>query len=307
MKGSVTKRCTCPAIFDEKGKRKTCPKRHGSWSFIADVGEDPVTGRRKQVKRGGFPTREDAERALADQLSQVRDHGWNDDKGQTVVGWMAEWINRQERSGKLRASTADVYRYYLRGRITLHVGARTKLRDFKRPAAAALVRKMVDAGDGATTVHRCIAALRSGLTAAVRAGLIPVNPAKDLDLPTRDVAEANPWEPRELGAFLAAVQSDRLGVLFEVLAFSGLRRGEALGLTWDDVDLINARLTVRRQIVPGQTAQCRWCGNAHGMTWREPKTDAGARMVEIDRQTIGALMTHRLRQDSERAEWAGQS
>jgi len=39
---------------------------------------------------------------------------------------------------------------------------------------------------------------------------------------------------------------DRLGPLFEVIAATGLRRGEALGLRWDDVDLDHSRIIVRR-------------------------------------------------------------
>ena len=87
------------------------------------------------------------------------------------------------------------------------------------------------------------------------------------------------------------------------MAFTGLRRGEALGLIWADVDLVAGRLLIRRQIVPGQTAECPSCGQRHGLAWREPKTDAGVRTVELDVQTIGALLAHRIRQDSERGEW----
>lgn len=303
MKGSVVKRCSCGPVLDDKGRRKTCPKRHGSWSYVADVGDDAVTGRRKQVKRGGFATREAAEEALTALLRQTKDHGWTDDRSQTVVGWLREWLDRQESNGKLRPSTVAVYRFYVNGRITEHLGAKMKLRDLKRPAVTMLIRKMVDAGDGPTTVHRAIATLRSGLTAAVRAGLIPINPARDVDLPTRDVRSAEPWEPNELGDFLEAVQVDRLGVLFELMAFSGLRRGEAVGLMWQDVDLLAGRLTVRQQIVPGATGVCRWCGQGHGFAWRAPKTDAGVRSVEIDSQTVGALLGHQLKQSDERADW----
>jgi integrase len=43
--------------------------------------------------------------------------------------------------------------------------------------------------------------------------------------------------PEELGAFLDFAAGQRLGVLFEVLAMTGLRRGETVGLRWGDVDL----------------------------------------------------------------------
>ena len=302
MRGSVAKRCNCPPLYDAAGRRKACPRRHGSWSFIADVGDDPATGKRKQLKRGGFRTKEDAETALSTLLQQLQNHGWTDDKGRTVVEWMTSWLDRQEETAALRPSTITMYRYYTLGRIKSHLG-NTKLRDLKRPAVTAMIRAMVATGDGPTTVHRCVAALRSGLSAAVRASLIPTNPARDVELPRRAASRANPWDPEELGAFLTAAETDRMGVLFEVLAFTGMRRGEALALRWDDLNPITRRFVVRRQLVQGSTDRCQWCGREHKVAWREPKTAAGVRVVELDRQTAEILQCHRASQDAERAEW----
>ena len=68
MRGSVLKRCACPPTHDAAGRRKASPRRHGSWFFIADVGEDPPTRKRKQIKRGGFRTKDEAEQALSSHL-----------------------------------------------------------------------------------------------------------------------------------------------------------------------------------------------------------------------------------------------
>jgi integrase len=304
VRGSVMKRCTCPPAHDSAGRRKACARRHGSWSYVADVGEDPATGKRKQLKRSGFRTKDEAESALSALLRQLDDHGWTDDKGRTVTDWMLSWLANQESTGALRPSTLTMYRFYAEGRIRAHLGP-VKLRDLKRPAVAAMIRSMVAAGDGPTTIHRCVAALRSALTAAVRASLIPINPARDVELPRRTTARANPWQPAELAAFLTEAETDRLGVLFELLAFTGMRRGEALALRWEEVDFVTRRLLVQRQLVQGQTPKCQWCGGGHKVAWREPKTAAGVRVVEMDKQTAGMLRGHRAAQQSERDEWAG--
>ena len=69
MRGSVFKRCTCPVRRDEKGRRITCGKQHGSWSFKVDLPVD--VGRRKQVVKGGFATKRDAEQVMADVVARA--------------------------------------------------------------------------------------------------------------------------------------------------------------------------------------------------------------------------------------------
>ncbi|WP_167535871.1 tyrosine-type recombinase/integrase [Streptomyces vinaceus] len=73
--------------------------------------------------------------------------------------------------------------------------------------------------------------------------------AKNVELPTSQRPKVIPWEPAEFGAFLDRIGTHRLGALFEVIAGTGLRRGEAWGLRWDDVDFARRVIVVRQQIV----------------------------------------------------------
>ncbi|WP_442865373.1 tyrosine-type recombinase/integrase [Arthrobacter sp. B2a2-09] len=60
------------------------------------------------------------------------------------------------------------------------------------------------------------------------------------------------WEPAQVGAFLDVASEHRLGALFELAMFTGMRRGELLGLRWTDIDLPKRVITVRNKRV--QTA-----------------------------------------------------
>ena len=70
MRGSVRKRCSCPPELDARGRRKACSIKHGSWGYTVDLGPglgpDGVHVERRQVTRFGFPTKKDAEKALAE-------------------------------------------------------------------------------------------------------------------------------------------------------------------------------------------------------------------------------------------------
>jgi integrase len=81
--------------------------------------------------------------------------------------------------------------------------------------------------------------------------------------------------------------------LFHLIAHRGLRRGEAAGLEWEDIDLDGPALTVRRQ-----HTQRGWEVIEHG-----PKSEAGDRTVALDAGTVAALRTHRRAQVAERLAW----
>ena len=91
------------------------------------------------------------------------------------------------------------------------------------------------------------------------------------------------WTAETLRTFLAATGDDELSALWIVLATTGLRRGEALGLRWSDVDMEAGRATIT------QTATViGW--NIH---LGQPKTQAGRRPIALDVSTIKELREHR--------------
>ena len=113
-------------------------------------------------------------------------------------------------------------------------------------------------------------------------------------MPTVRPAKVRPWEAEELATFLDHSSGHRLGALFEVMAFTCLRRGEACALRWADVNLEQGFLVVRSQLVEvrGQVIE------------GKPKTRSGEdRRVDLGQRTIGALMAHRFAQDAERMQW----
>ena len=91
--------------------------------------------------------------------------------------------------------------------------------------------------------------------------------------------ELKTWDAAQLKAFLEATREERLSPLWHLYAMTGLRRGEALGLRWEDVDLEQGRLAVRRALIP----------NGAVVVVSEPKTARGRRTVALDPETVEAL------------------
>lgn len=101
------------------------------------------------------------------------------------------------------------------------------------------------------------------------------------------------WTPEQTGRFLDFIADDRLYGLWHLIAFRGLRRGEACGLRWMDLNWKDASLAVATQLV-----QDGW-----EITEGAPKTNSGVRTIALDTESITYLRDHRQRQARERAQW----
>lgn len=158
--------------------------------------------------------------------------------------------------------------------------------------------------------------LRTALNAAIARQLIVFNPASHVELESgkrpkpqlwtdervrrwRGTGEkpcsVMVWGPQQFGQFLDQAEADgeRLYPLFHLMGFRGLRRGEAVGQDWVDVNLDGGELTVSTEIV------------MDGWTPYEsaPKTDSSAATIGLDKATAAVLRAHRARQNRERLQW----
>ena len=137
-------------------------------------------------------------------------------------------------------------------------------------------------------VHRIV---RKALHEAVRSNPLFRNPA-DLAKPPR----ANPpgnfktWNAEELRTFLGACATQRLYAALRLAAMTGMRRGEVLGLRWRDVEVDQSRLAVVQALILVENK----------LTFSQPKTARGRRLVALDGETIAVLKAHRARQNAEK-------
>lgn len=148
----------------------------------------------------------------------------------------------------------------------------------------------------ATTIRHIHVTLHSGLREAKRQRLVGFNAADDAKLPAiahEKIGADKVWTVEQLNKFLNATENDRLGVMWQLMGTCGLRRGEACGLRWQDVDLDGAILHVEinRTSVGYQVHE------------GDPKSDAGKRMVPLLPITVAALRAWKARQNAEHLKW----
>jgi integrase len=144
-----------------------------------------------------------------------------------------------------------------------------------------------------STIRRVHAVLRSALNSAVKRRLIPYNPANHIELAPENPKRPKPWTAEQCRTFLEHVADDRIANLYHLLLVTGMRRGEAIGLRWEDVDFAGRCLFVVQQIT-----------EVHGHSVvGTPKTKRGTRLVPIDDDTVAMLRRHQEAQGIEQVAW----
>ncbi len=288
--GSVYQRHTKKCPRDAAGK--VLPHRcRAPWAYHVDLGRR-LDGVRVQATKGGFATKQEARAALQEVVRRA--NSTDIDSFEITLGdFLGQWL---ESKRALRPSTVQAYRSHL-DLYLLPLLGRIKLREL-RPKHLDELYQVIAVGSrgrplSPTTVRRVHATLRSALATAVRRRLVHDNPAAHVELPAMRPRQADLWTPEQLGAFLDSVSEHRLYALFHVVALTGLRRGEAIGLRWDDVDLVRGVLRISQQVVElrGQ------------LVVGQPKTRSGTRTVPLDLGTVDVLADHRQRQQREREAW----
>jgi Site-specific recombinase XerD len=272
-------------------------KRGASWYYQVDIGEDPATGNRRREQHGGFKTQRAARDALTTKLTSIQNGTYVGSNTMTVETFLRDhWL--PSRASQVRSSTAASYEDALLGRVVPRIGA-IRLDRLTPRHVEELYRDLLAGGGRDAKRGRALSARTVAYTGkifvralddAVRLGLIVRNAAAQVERPKPRDREMRTWTPQEARRFLMSVESDRLRALWVLYLTAGLRRGEALGLRWGDIDLESGRLAVRRTLV----------AVGYRVEWSEPKTDRSRRVVALDSGTLTVLKAHRAAQAAER-------
>jgi len=245
---------------------------------------------RVHVRQQGFRTKAEAQRAEVSARSKVNGgSGYRLGTG-TVGDYLGHWLDRYKSAGKVKPSTlwnADVHvNRYLVPRI-----GDLQLRKLTSTVIAKLYADLLTDGiikPTATrkglspkTVRNIGGTLHKALSDGVKWNILSTNPADAADLPRWDRPDPDGWNVDEVGQFLNHVaKADPFHyALFRLMLLASLRRGEVLGLRWQDVDLVFNRVSV---------VQTRTAVNGRVIVGT-PKSRRSRRTVRIDAETGVAL------------------
>jgi integrase len=212
---------------------------------------------------------------------------------------------------RLRPSTLHSYERNLRIHVLPTLGS-TPLQRMSGSQLTTLYAQLLDDGladrskarEGNTglsvrTVRYIHTIIGSILKSAVKSRLLSHSPADQAEPPRQSAvaageSTAKTWTAEQLATFLERTRNSREHALWHLLATTGLRRGEALGLSWWNVDLDASRITIVRTLVDIVDT------DDDKPVWSDPKTSAGRRSVALDPGTVAVLRAQRAVRDHDR-------
>jgi integrase len=278
----------------------------GSWSVVLDLGYevDPATGKKRRNQKWitVHGTRRDAEKELAKHVTDVNRGDFVQPSKMTFGAWLDEWL---EKAIKPPAKAPSTYEHY-KGVIARHLKPKLGMIPLQQLRSTDLKRAYLEAaqGDaaavakgrwghrkglapGTVAFHHNIAS--AALQAAMLEGLVQRNVAKVVVGKPRqrndgqDVLE-HCWTAPEAKAFVATVKdaSPQTAAFYALALDTGARRNELAGLRWSDLDLVNSRVRIERQLRTGGASP------AFG-----PTKNKMPRTIEISAETVALLRKHR--------------
>jgi integrase len=284
-------------------KRKAKKRAHGEGSLRYSEAKGLWIGRLMVGTRlDGKPDIREvsakSQKACRERLDALRARAANgtlastDLAGLTVAGFLDKWLSAVTNSR--RAATHVRYRGYVENHYKPALGTKRlgKLShddvqtflDAKREAKGKRGKPLAP-----RTLHNLYVALGTALTWAVRKGYIAVSPMARVDAPRFVRTEVRPLTAEQTTHLLdvAEADADPLRGLWTLAAYTGMRKGELLGLTWDDVDFEAGTVEIQRSLRKVRKGV---------PSYEAPKTLRSRRTLDLAPDALSALQAHRDRQ-----------
>ncbi|GAJ38945.1 site-specific integrase [Saccharococcus caldoxylosilyticus] len=265
---------------------KLIKEKKKGFYFRIDVGKDPFTGKRKQASFGPFRTKTEAKKELLKIKNQVDDGSYFKESTEDFSMFMERWFNTSYKR-TVEITTAKSREYVIRNHIMKYFQHK-KINEITTFDIDSFYVDKLDSGYSGAYIRQMHNLLNQAFDQAVRWSLIKVNPVKNAKPPKVKSEEKITWTVDEVNRFLNLIKNSSTEIPYLLAIFTGMRRGEVLGLKWDDVDFENKKIRIKRSL-------CFVSGK--GLIFKEPKTKKSKRQISISQHVVNVLKKHKQKQE----------
>ena len=269
----------------------------GSWSIVIDMGRDPQTGKRRQQWHTIKGTKKDAERALRQILHSLETGAYVKPERVSLGEYLRRWVGSYA-AIHTSPRTVEGYRSIVERYIIPALGGiplcQLQPQHLENYYANALAHGRLDGKGGLSgrTVLHQHRVLSEALSHAVKQGVVVRNVAEAVVPPRPGRIEMSTLASENVPKFLEAARGTPYYVLFYAALYTGMRRGELLGLRWCDIDLGRASISVVQSVY-------RLSGGEFVI--KEPKSPHSRRLVALSPSLAELLRRHHGEQEAQKA------
>lgn len=221
-------------------------KRGKKYSFVVDIGRDPVTKKRKQKRVSGFTSEKKARKAMIDMISDLNNGTYTEPTNATFEKYMTTWLDHKEK--RVTYGTYSHYHSYATNHIIPAIG-HIKMQDLRPIQLQNFYDSLLaDNKLSRRSIHHIHRIISNCLNMAVKMGEIQTNIASVVEPVKVPKTEQNYWDVDEVNTFIESAKGHIHFIAFYLAIFTGMRQGEILGLKWDCVDFDNKQIYVQRSI-----------------------------------------------------------
>ena len=258
-------------------------RTNGRWVGKLPLPPDPLTGIKPPPKlvyteyTKEQAAKQDLRRKLNKLIEQIEAGDMSQVYTITVKGWFEKYFRVY--CSHLEVTTLEGYKRYIDKHINPVLG-KIKLCDLKPIQIQNFYNKEREKGFSEKTILQEHRILHRAFKKAIADGMLSRNPCDTIDAPSPEDYEPTIYTEEQFITLLDKLQGHRMEAIILIAGMCGLRRGELLGLSWEDIDLDKGILHVRRNVVPTST---------EGVIEKDPKTKKSARTITIPSSIIPIL------------------
>ncbi|MDY6269489.1 MAG: site-specific integrase [Selenomonadaceae bacterium] len=264
-------------------------EKHGTtWRYRIPCGIDAGTGRRKQVTKGGFRTKKEAQLAASEAELAISGNAYVPNSKTTFDEFAAEWLKIYAQDVKV--SSVRIRAHQL-GLLSKGFGS-TPIQRITARTYEQFLSALVEGEFSVNTISGVHTTARMVFKKALQYKLIKEDPTQYAKPPRRQSRSIRMTDnvPRylekdELIRFLDAARVHGISydyTLFTLIAYTGMRIGEACALLWEDIDFDEGTVTISKTLYSPN-------GNANSFELLPPKTANGYRIIDVPDAVLDAL------------------
>jgi len=256
-------------------------QRGKTWTYVIDLPRDPITGKRRQKSKGGFKTEKEAWAACRNEIIRIERGQNTQDENMLYRDFLKIWLEEYAKS-KLKPTTYENNKQIIDTRIIPELG-NLKLRELTPLRIQRFYNKILAtySPDYVKTIHSVVS---KTLRQAYKWDMLSTNIMEKVDPPRVPKKEMKIWTLDQCQKFLETCKGHQMYIVFSLAIWTGMRRGEILGLRWKDIDLENKTISVQQTLSWTPT---------EGIIFQDTKTARSNRSIVIPDILLADLKTHK--------------